>query len=209
MISEVSRPLEIKKFVVGGLSTNCYVVHDKNSLEGILIDPGEYDPGISEYIRDNNINIKFTLNTHCHADHVLADAAFGFPVMIHELDEDCLRDPEKNLSFMAGQDIEPLEVGRLLSDGDMISFGNISMEVIHTPGHTPGSISVKCGDVIFSGDTLFFEGIGRTDLVNGDHNAIIRSIKEKLLVFPDDIRVLPGHGMETTIGHERQFFGDV
>ncbi len=204
MISGGNKELEIRKFVVGPLQTNCYFVREKHSRKGMLIDPGAHDPGIAGYIKDNGIDAVFILNTHGHADHVLGDAAFGFPVMIHELDEPCLRDPLKGLPLSTNGEAAPaVRAERLLTGGDTVALGDIELEIIHTPGHTPGSISIRYDNVLFSGDTLFFEGVGRTDLPGGDHRALITSIREKLLTLPDEVIVFPGHGPETTIGHER------
>jgi glyoxylase-like metal-dependent hydrolase (beta-lactamase superfamily II) len=212
MNSGANPSLEIKAFVVGSLYTNCYVAHDKSSGKGILIDPGAYEPDILDHIRDNGIDVEFTLNTHGHWDHVLGDADFGFPVLIHELDGPCLADPEVGKFFSSGKVVKPEMISRFLLDGDIIELGGLSMTVLHTPGHTPGSISLRCGDVLFSGDTLFCEGIGRTDLPGGDPEAMLISVRDKLFKLPDDVRVLPGHGPETTIGHEKQnnpYFGNM
>ncbi|MGB2600138.1 MAG: MBL fold metallo-hydrolase [Candidatus Omnitrophota bacterium] len=194
----------ISKFVVGPLETNCYVIHERSSLKGLLIDPGVYDPDVVKYIRDNNIDVLYTLNTHGHADHIFGDSGFGYPVLIHELDEPYLRDGEKNLAGWLNEVMKPVKTERLLKDGDDVVVGSLIFEVMHTPGHTPGGISVKLDSFLFSGDTLFFEGVGRTDCPGGDHEALFRSINEKLMALPDFVRVFPGHGPETTIGHERK-----
>jgi len=199
-----NRAIDLKKFIVGPLDTNCYLVWEKSTRKGMLIDPGVYDRKIAEFIKDKGINVEYILNTHGHADHIGGNAAFGFPVMIHELDKDCLWNPVRNLSFLAGGSVKPTHAGRLLADGDKVCLGGLELEIIHTPGHTSGSISVRCGDVIFTGDALFFEGIGRTDIPGGDQAALLRGIRERLMVLPEGVEVFPGHGPETTIGHEKK-----
>jgi glyoxylase-like metal-dependent hydrolase (beta-lactamase superfamily II) len=198
------KTIGVNRFVVGPLGTNCYVIHDKRSMKGAIIDPGDHDPEIAEYIRDNGIEIEYILNTHGHADHIKANAFYGYPVLLHELDEECLSDPTRNLSFLSGAEIEPVSPHKLLKDGDIITLGELKLQVIHTPGHTPGGICIKAEEVLFSGDTLFYEGIGRTDIPGGDHELIIRSIKGRLMTLPGEVKVFPGHGPETTIEHERK-----
>jgi hydroxyacylglutathione hydrolase len=204
MISENEQELVVKRFILGPLETNCYLVHEKTSHKGILIDPGFFARGINEHIKKLGIEVVATVNTHGHADHIMGDSEFGFPVMIHELDEPYLGDSAKNLSFMGGAIVGEINPCRLLKDGDFIDIGDLKLEVIHTPGHTPGGISLKIGNMLFSGDTLFFEGVGRSDCPGGDYNTLMKSITEKLMVLPDDVKVMPGHGPETTIGHERR-----
>jgi len=194
----------VKKFVLGPLETNCYLVYGGKSLKGVLIDPGADDKSIRHFISENHIDIIWTLNTHGHADHIMGNAAFAFPVMIHELDAPCLTDAARNFSFFAGVNVPPVAVKKLLTGGDVIDIDGLRFHVIHTPGHTPGGISIKCADMLFSGDTLFWEGVGRTDLPGGSHKALINSIKTKLFTLPDATKVFPGHGPETTIGHEKR-----
>jgi len=205
MISAKVQDPVIEKFIVGPIDTNCYVIHDPVSKKGALIDPGFFDQGILDHIEKKGIHISFIINTHGHIDHILANAAYGFPVMIHTKDEPYLHDDTKNLSAFLGLDFRSVRQEKLLCDGDVLQLGGIELEVLHTPGHTPGGISLRCGNVLFSGDTLFREGVGRTDRPGGNSEALLKSIKEKLLILPDGTRVLPGHGPETTIGHEKKF----
>lgn len=190
-------------FEIGDFQMNCYLIYDIASSKGLLIDPGYYDKAIMDYIEKEGLKDMNILNTHGHYDHIGGNAAFGYPVLIHELDRDYLNDPAKSLSFFAEDHAKKITPARLLKDGDKIEIGKMSLEVIHTPGHTPGGISVRFGDIIFTGDTLFFEGIGRTDLPGGNYDAIVRSIREKLFTLPETLKAFPGHGPETTIGHEK------
>lgn len=197
------KKINVEQFIVGPLQTNCYLLHDSSSLEGILIDPGAYDKSIDDSVKRDRIDLKFIVNTHGHADHIMGDGRFDAPVLIHELDEPCLRDPARSLASFIDTKLPNVKVARLLSDGDIIRIGDAEIKVLHTPGHTPGGISLLYDDLLFSGDTLFFEGVGRTDLPGGDTGALMKSINEKLLVLSDDVKVFPGHGPATTIGHER------
>ncbi|MDD5634944.1 MAG: MBL fold metallo-hydrolase [Candidatus Omnitrophica bacterium] len=204
MISESKQEILVKKFVVGLLAANCYLIYEKSSGEGVLIDPGTYDVAIQKYIEKHGIKINCIVNTHGHADHIMGDAYFNYPVMIHKLDAECLSDPYKSLSYFTEGNFKPVKASRLLADGDVVLFGSSSLTVLHTPGHTAGSVSLKCGDVVFSGDALFQGSIGRTDLPGSSYDALIDSITKKLLTLPDKVRVFPGHGPETTIGDERR-----
>lgn len=197
--------MKIKTFIVGPLQTNCYLVYDEGSSKGVLIDPASCEKEIKDFIESNGIEVLYILNTHGHGDHIKGNSFFGFPILIHELDEECLRDPAKNLSFDPEWSSGSMKAEKKLKDGDVIEVGSLRLEVIYTPGHTPGGISVKCGSVLFSGDTLFFEGVGRTDLPGGSYETLKKSIKKKLFTLPGETRVLPGHGPETTIAHEKKY----
>jgi len=200
--------LKILRMEVGSLGTNCYIVWCEETLEGIVIDPGGDAPDILALVNREKIKVKGIVNTHGHADHIMANArikaATSAPIMIHHDDQHMLTSGHRNLSIFMGESIASSPADALLRDGDRIEFGKCSLQVIHTPGHTPGGICLKGDGVLFSGDTLFAESIGRTDLPGGSYSQLILSIKEKLLVLPDDTRVLPGHGPETTIGWERR-----
>ena len=203
MILKSKNNINVKKFIVGPLQTNCYVITLNGSKEAFVIDPGFPDKSILEYIRNNNLEVKCIVNTHGHADHIAGNAQLGYPVFIHEKDKDYLSNSMLNLSFLAGFAVEGSVADTLLQEGDTIMLGDVGFEVIHTPGHTPGGICLKGNTMLFSGDTLFFEGIGRSDCPGGDNAAILASIEKKLLILDDTLKVFPGHGPETSIGHER------
>ena len=196
--------IKLKTFAIGTLQANCYLVYDTNSKEGFLIDPGVFDEGIKKEIEMLGIKIKAIINTHGHSDHIAGNKKFGYPVLIHKNDSSFLGNPAKNLSLFTGTlSISPRAHG-LFVDGEVIKASEIELIVIHTPGHTPGGISLKVGDKVFTGDTLFRENIGRTDLPGGSQVDLLRSIRERLLTLPDDTEVFPGHGPSSTIGHERK-----
>ena len=193
----------IKKIVVGQLESNCYLAGDENTKEIFIIDPGgDYDK-IKNVIDKDSLKPKAVINTHGHGDHIAANKEFGVPVWIHRLDADFLTDPSKNLSGAFGFFLKTKTASRLLEDGDILNIGKYNLEVIHTPGHTPGSICLKTERVVFTGDTLFHEGIGRTDFAYGSEEDITRSIKEKLFTLDEDYVIYPGHGPSSTIGNEK------
>lgn len=195
----------LKRFVVGPLETNCYVLGDEDSKEAVVIDPGGDPEAIKNYIKKNNLKLKYIINTHGHGDHIGANPYFpGADVLIHESDADFLTEPALNLSSSFGLKISVPKANRLLNDGDKIKVGKLELEVMHTPGHTPGGICLRYDNIIFTGDTLFFEGVGRTDIPNASWDRLLESIKNKLMALPDESRVYPGHGPETSIGHERK-----
>lgn len=199
--------MEIIRIVAGVYGVNCYVVYD-DTKEGIVVDPGGDVDEILNVIKEKNIDIKYIVLTHGHGDHIggLVDLknALNVPVMIHEKDGEMLRDGGKNLSPTMAMGTVEVEADILLKDGDKIKIGNEEILVIHTPGHTKGGISLKFKDNIITGDTLFTGSIGRTDLLGGDFGQIIESIKEKLLIYPEETKVYPGHGPSSTIGREKK-----
>ena len=192
----------IYRIVVGELQTNCYLLVDAETKRCLIIDPGGDFQKIRSFIRSRNLTPLFIINTHGHADHIAANSQFGLPVYIHEDDAGFLSDPHKNLS--PSPFIVQGRPERLLKDGNIIKAGNLNLEVIHTPGHTPGSICLLCGETLFSGDTLFASGVGRTDIPYSSAEKLINSIKSKLFVLADNIKVYPGHGPATTIGQEKK-----
>jgi hydroxyacylglutathione hydrolase len=198
----------VKKLVVGDLQTNCYILGDEKSKEGIVIDPGGDPEDIEEVIQKEGLKIKYIILTHGHADHIAALAELkkktNALILIHPSDADMLIDSTYNLSIFTGQDLICPEADKFLDDGDKVEVGGFELEVLHTPGHSPGGISLFVDKIIFTGDALFCEGIGRSDLPGASHTQLLESIKNKILLKPDDTVVYPGHGPETTIGDEKR-----
>jgi len=196
--------IKIKKFIVSSLDTNCYLVYSEETKTGFLIDPGSFDKKISGEIKSLGIDIKNIINTHGHIDHITGNKDFGYPALIHKEDANLLKDPVKNLSFFLGLPPPSLFPHKLLDDKELISERDITFQVVHTPGHTAGSICLLIDNKLFTGDTLFKEGVGRADLPGSDEKALFESIRKHLMSLDDDIEILPGHGPSSTIGHERR-----
>ena len=200
----------IDRVVVSPFATNCYIVGSELSREGIIIDPGDEAGAILEKVSDLGLDIKFIALTHGHIDHIGAlkaiKEATGAEMAIHTDDAKSLRGKGGLIISMLVSGLyypKPPPPDRLLKDGDSLDIGDLHLKVLHTPGHTPGGICLEGEGVVFSGDTLFNFGIGRTDLPGGSYRQLIESIHTKLMVLPDDTIVYPGHGPETTIGAER------
>lgn len=194
----------MKRFVTGPIETNSYVVWDPSTSDACLIDPGGDSEKISDFINDNGLKLKFIINTHGHGDHIAANSDFNVPIYIHALDKDFLTDPGKNLSGAFLFPFVSPAASKVLKDGDTLKLGTLAMEIMHTPGHTPGSISIALDDIVFTGDTLFAGGVGRTDFEYGSEDNLFTSIRQKLMPLADDVVIYPGHGPESTIGEERE-----
>jgi hydroxyacylglutathione hydrolase len=199
----------IKRLEVGPLMTNCYIVGCEDTKEAAVIDPGDNVNDILFLLAKNKLTLKYILNTHGHFDHTGGNKELkestNAKLMIHKADEIMI----KNLSTLGrefGLSVEnsPSADG-YLDDNDIISFGNIKLKVLHTPGHSQGGVSFYMEGHAFVGDTLFNGSIGRTDFPGGDYNVLISGVKEKLFVLDDITKVYPGHGPETTIGHEKRY----
>jgi len=187
---------------LGSYGTNTYIFGAANSKEVLIIDPGFEADKIKELIEKEGLMPKIIINTHGHIDHIGENDAFGLPVYIHEKDGEFLTNPALSLSAFYSNKILP-KADKLLKDGDEIAAAGIILKVLHVPGHTPGGIALHCDDVVFTGDTLFAESVGRSDFPYGDSKALIDAINKKLMALDDETLVFPGHGEKTTIGTER------
>lgn len=193
---------------VGAMQANCYILAAQDNSAGIIIDPGDEENKIRRVLDKHKINPAFIINTHGHIDHIGCDDKFGLPVYIHSLDRELLENPELNLSSLFSASLRVKSKIRTLQDRDDIVLDTLKLEVIHVPGHTPGGISLLMkkpeNKILFTGDSLFFQGIGRSDFPGADGQLLVKSIKEKLLVLDDDTVIYPGHGASSTIGREKR-----
>lgn len=206
--------MKIKTIYVGLLQCCCYIVSNEQSREAIVIDPGGDTKIIIDYLKKNNLKPLLLINTHGHGDHIggnleMKEAFPEIEICIHADDEDMLTLPSKNLSFLGGVLYKSPPAEHVLQHGDVIGIDGCKFKVLHTPGHTPGGICLLSTNgeanpsVLFSGDTLFAQGIGRTDLPGGSYEKLMKSIRDKILTLPDDTVVYPGHGPSTTVAEEK------
>jgi len=202
-----ARPL-VACITVGAFQENCYLYACPQTLEAVIIDPGDEAERILARLRELRFIPRYIINTHGHIDHICAidevSAVYPVPLAIHPDDVSMYTDEEMARTFGRQAPLVKRQPDILLHEGDIITFGTLKLEVLHTPGHTPGGIClVSRPYCVFSGDTLFRRSIGRTDLRGGNYEQIITSIREKLYTLDDDLVVFPGHGDPTTIIEEK------
>jgi glyoxylase-like metal-dependent hydrolase (beta-lactamase superfamily II) len=202
--------LKIGRMVLGVCQTNCYFVYREGSSKVIFIDPADYGEQIFKAMKDNGFEVAAILLTHGHFDHIWGCSRLrqltSAPVYAYEGEEKVLLSADLNVSADAGRACT-VKANTLLKDGEEVTVEGMTFKLIATPGHTQGSCCYyfEEANMLISGDTLFEESVGRTDLPTGSMSTLVRSVKDKLFVLPDDTVVYPGHGDSTTIGHEKKY----
>lgn len=194
--------------------TNMYVVADEGTKEGILIDAAGGIDKIYNYVENMNIKLRYVILTHCHGDHIagLRELKRNYPnikIVINEAEKENIIDDSVNMCTFLGLPENYMQADITVKEGDTIKFGNLEAKIIHTPGHTEGSMSILIEDAVFTGDTMFKRIYGRTDLKTGSEREIMWSIKDKLLKLPDNTIVYPGHGAITIIREEKEFYAQL
>lgn len=197
----------LERIPAGIYAVNCYIIGDEATNKAAVIDPGGDVDRIIKLLEDNELKLEYIILTHAHGDHIggveeLKERT-GVFVYMHEDDLYMLRDSNANQSAAIGGPIVEAETDKFVNDGDILELGELKLSIIHTPGHTKGGISIQVDKFIFTGDTLFANSIGRSDLEGGNEEQIMDSIKNKLFVLDEDLIVLPGHGSATTIKIEK------
>lgn len=204
------KQIKVEQYIVGMVQTNCYVAINTKTKEAIIIDPADQANVIQTKIEEKGVRPVAILLTHGHFDHIMAVEelveAFKIPVYAHTDESEILKTPSLNLSNMAHRKVNLVPDVNLKDNQDLVLAG-FHIQVLHTPGHTKGSVCyyIEDEEVLFSGDTLFQESVGRTDFPTGSSVEIVHSIKEKLAVLPNAVQVYPGHEGATTIGHEKMY----
>ena len=202
--------MKIEKFVLGSMGTNCYLIINEETKELAIVDPATCPDYVVSHVKSNGYIPKAIFLTHAHFDHVMGIDGwvkeFDIPVYPHEDEKKLLMDPELNLSGVFGASYSYSDV-KCLKDGQEMDIAGFTFKIIHTPGHTCGGCCYYCAEeeVLISGDTLFYQSVGRSDFPTGSMGTLVRSIKEKLFCLPDDVMVYPGHNDATCIGDEKKY----
>lgn len=200
---------KINLLVLGSVATNCYALYQDDSREAVLFDPADSADAIQSLLDEKQLKLQAVLLTHGHFDHIGAarEIAKRNHVLIygHELEEEVASDANLNLSSMMGRNKVTIHLDQTLRDGQQFDIAGFHFMTLHTPGHTPGGVCyyLEKEKLLFCGDTLFAQSVGRSDFPKGSASQLIRSIKEKLMTLPEDVQVFPGHGEQTTIGYEQ------
>lgn len=198
----------LKQFVIGFLDVNNYLLIDEKSKEAVLIDCTEKNDEVDKALEEYGAKLKYILLTHGHFDHVLGvndyKKKYDCEVLIHAEDDTLLQNIDKFMSGFGFGTTEVQHVDGFLKENQIIKFGDYKIRVIHTPGHSPGSCGYLVEDKYFSGDTIFFECVGRTDLFGGNFHQLKESIQKKIFTLDENITIYPGHGRPSTVGHEKE-----
>ena len=200
---------KVERVLCGSVGTNCYFLINTQTQETVIIDPADDAPMLSAKLKEKNLKPAAILLTHGHYDHIMAveelRKEYGIPVIAQAVEKQILENPRGNLSTMIGMPFT-VKADRFVKDEELLVTAGFSIRVLHTPGHTIGGCCYYLADenLLFSGDTLFWESVGRTDFPTGSMSALVRSIKEKLMVLPESTRVYPGHMGSTSIENEKQ-----
>ena len=201
--------MKIKKYVVGMIGTNCYLVINEETKESVMVDPGAYPAKVKNAVKEQGLKLKAVLLTHAHFDHIMGlnslKKTLNAPAVICK-DDLVISDNVNEFTRLFGvPDIVPPTYEKFVKDGDVLDVGDMQIKVIQTPGHTEGGVCYLIGENLFSGDTLFKQSVGRTDLFGGNLEKIRHSVKEVLFKLDENIKVFPGHGPITTIAYEKKY----
>lgn len=200
----------IEIFVKGPLENNNYLLIDEATKDAILIDCTEPSDDIIQKVQDYGAKLKYIILTHAHFDHVLGlnyfKEKYGIKSYVYKDDKFMLEDMNNFMNRLNMPKVEIQNVDGVLSDGEELPFGNYKVKVIHTPGHSKGSCCYLIDDKLFSGDTIFYESLGRTDLIGGSQLEIEKSLNKVIKMLDDSVEIYPGHGWKTTVGHEREYY---
>lgn len=199
----------VKNFISGPLAVNSYLVADEQTKKAFIVDPGGHNNNMVNFIKENGFDIEYIILTHGHGDHIGGVKAYlnEYPkakLIAGSEEKELLENSNLNFSKETCGVSISLKADKYVADNEMLKIGEMELQFLHTPGHTPGGISILVGDILFSGDTLFAQSIGRTDFPGSSFNAIKSSIENKLYTLPNDTKVYPGHMGSTSIGFEKE-----